>query len=107
MEPPAVDEDPYGSADPAPLPAGAGLVPNVGSAMSLHNGPVVDAVEVVDYSQGICRRSPAGNTGDRMPPVTPTPGVSEAPPTVGILSDPSPAGGLSSLPQRPALYPPT
>ena len=41
-------EDPYGSADPAPLPAGAGLVPNVGSAMSLHNGPVVDAVEAVE-----------------------------------------------------------
>ena len=48
MEPPAVDEDPYGSADPVPLPAGAGLVPNVGSAMSLHNGPVVDAVEAVE-----------------------------------------------------------
>ena len=41
-------EDPYGSADPVPLPAGAGLVPNVGSAMSLHNGPVVDAVEAVE-----------------------------------------------------------
>ena len=48
MEPPAVAEDPYGSADPVPLPAGAGLVPNVGSAMSLHNGPVVDAVEAVE-----------------------------------------------------------
>ena len=48
MELPAVAEDPYGSADPAPLPAGAGLVPIVGSAMSLHNGPVVDAVEVVE-----------------------------------------------------------
>ena len=48
MELPAVAEDPYGSADPAPLPAGAGLVPNVGSAMSLHNGPVVDAVEAVE-----------------------------------------------------------
>ena len=48
MEPPAGAEDPYGSADPAPLPAGAGLVPNVGSAMSLHNGPVVDAVEAVE-----------------------------------------------------------
>ena len=48
MDPPAVAEDPYGSADPAPLPAGAGLVPNVGSAMSLHNGPVVDAVETVE-----------------------------------------------------------
>ena len=48
MELPAVAEDPYGSADPVPLPAGARLVPNVGSAMSLHNGPVVDAVEVVE-----------------------------------------------------------
>ena len=48
MEPPAGAEDPYGSADPAPLPAGAGLVPNVGSAMLLHNGPVVDEVEVVE-----------------------------------------------------------
>ena len=43
-----MDEDPYGSADPALRPAGTGLVPNVGSAMSLHNGPVVDAVEVVE-----------------------------------------------------------
>ena len=41
-------EDPYGSADPAPLQASAGLVPNVGSAMSLHNGPVVDAVEALE-----------------------------------------------------------
>ena len=41
-------EDPYGSANPVPLPAGAGLVPNVGSAMSLHNGPVVDVVEAVE-----------------------------------------------------------
>ena len=48
MEPPAMAEDPYGSTDPAPLPAGAGLVPNVGSAMSLHNGPVLDAVEAVE-----------------------------------------------------------
>ena len=48
MELPAVAEDPYGSADPAPLPADAELVPNVGSAMSLHDGPVVDAVEVVE-----------------------------------------------------------
>ena len=48
MEPPAMDEDPYGSADPAPLPAGAELGPKVGSAMSLHNGPVVDAVEAVE-----------------------------------------------------------
>ena len=48
MDPPAVAEDPYGSADLAPLPAGGGLVPNAGSAMSLHNGPVVDAVETVE-----------------------------------------------------------
>ena len=48
MELPAMAEDPYGSADPVPLPASVGLVPNVGSAMSLHNGPVVDAVEVVE-----------------------------------------------------------
>ena len=41
-------EDPYGSADPVPLPADAELVPNVGSAMSLHDGPAVDAVEVVE-----------------------------------------------------------
>ena len=47
MEPPAVAEDPYGSADPAPLPADAELGPNVGSAISLHDSPVVDAVEVV------------------------------------------------------------
>ena len=47
MELPAVAKDPYGSADPAPLPAGAGLVPNVGSAMSLHDSPAVDAVEAV------------------------------------------------------------
>ena len=48
MELPAVAEDPYGSADPAPLPADAELVPNVGSAMSLHDSPVVGAVEVVE-----------------------------------------------------------
>ena len=48
MELPAVAEDPYGSTDPVPLPADAELVPNVGSAMSLHDGPVVDAVEVVE-----------------------------------------------------------
>ena len=48
MELPAMAEDPYGSADPAPLPADAELVPNVGSAMSLRDGPVVDAVEVVE-----------------------------------------------------------
>ena len=40
--------DPYGSADPAPLPADAELGPNVGSAMSLHDGPAVDAVEAVE-----------------------------------------------------------
>ena len=40
-------EDPYGSGVPAPLPADAELGPNVGSAISLHDGPVVDAVEVV------------------------------------------------------------
>ena len=48
MELPAVAEDPYESTDPAPLPADAELVLNVGSAMSLHDGPVVDAVEVVE-----------------------------------------------------------
>ena len=48
MEPPAVAEDPYGSADPAPLPAYAKLGQNVGSAMSLHDSPAVDAVEVVE-----------------------------------------------------------
>ena len=48
MEPPAMAEDPYGSADLAPLPAGAALVPNVGSAISLHNGTVVDTVEAVE-----------------------------------------------------------
>ena len=96
------DEDPYGSADPAPLPAGAGLVPNVGSAMSLHNGPVVMQLRRWNYSQGICRRSPASNTGDRMPPVTPTPGESEAPLTGGILSDPSRLG--DDHPNRNVLH---
>ena len=48
MEPPAMDEDPYGSADQVPPPADAELGPNVGSAISLHNGPVVDAVEAVE-----------------------------------------------------------
>ena len=43
-----MDEDPYGSADPAPLPAGAELGPKVGSAISLHDSPVVDAVEAVE-----------------------------------------------------------
>ena len=38
--------DPYGNADPVP-PPDAELGPNVGSAISLHDGPVVDAVEVV------------------------------------------------------------
>ena len=55
-----------------------------------------------NYSQGICRRSPAGNTGDRMPPMTLTPGVSEAPLPVGILSDPSPAGDYH--PSRNVLH---
>ena len=44
MEPPAVARDPYGGADPA---SDAELGPNVESAISLHDGPVVDAVEVV------------------------------------------------------------
>ena len=48
MEPPAVDEDSYGSTDPAPPPADAELGPNVGSAISLHDSPVVDAVEAVE-----------------------------------------------------------
>ena len=48
MELPAMAEDPYGSADPAPLPADAELGQNVGSAMSLHDSPAVDAVEVVE-----------------------------------------------------------
>ena len=39
--------DPYGGADPVPLPADAELGPNVGSAMSLHDCPAVDAVEAV------------------------------------------------------------
>ena len=107
MELPAVAEDPYGSADPAPLPAGARLVPNVGSAISLHNGPVVEQLRWWNNSQGIDKQSPAGNTGDRMPPVTPTPGVSESPLPVGILPGPSLAWGLSSPPQRPVPYPPT
>ena len=51
-----MDEDPYGSADPAPLPAGAELGPKVGSAISLHNGPVVDAVEAVE----LVSKQPAG-----------------------------------------------
>ena len=46
MEPPAVARDPYGNTDPAP-PPDAELGPNVGLAISLHDGPVVDAVEVV------------------------------------------------------------
>ena len=40
-------EGPYGSAIPVPLPADAELGPDVGSVISLHDGPVVDAVEVV------------------------------------------------------------
>ena len=51
-----MDEDPYGSADPAPLPAGAELGPKVGSAISLHDSPVVDAVE----SGGTSLQAPAG-----------------------------------------------
>ena len=47
MELPAVARDPYGGADPAPSLADAELGPNVGSAISLHDGPVVDAVEAV------------------------------------------------------------
>ena len=48
MEPPTGAEDLHGSAIPAPLPADAELGPYVGSAISLHDGPVVDAVEVVE-----------------------------------------------------------
>ena len=47
MEPPAVAGDPYGGADLVPPPANAELGPNVGSAISLHDSPAVDAVEVV------------------------------------------------------------
>ena len=47
MESPAMAEGPYGSTDPVPLPADAELGPNVGSAMSLHDIPAVDAVETV------------------------------------------------------------
>ena len=47
MESPAVAEGPYGSTDPAPLLADAELGQNVGSAMSLHDSPAVDAVETV------------------------------------------------------------
>ena len=39
--------DPYGGADLSPSPADAELGPNVGSAISLHDSPVVDAVEAV------------------------------------------------------------
>ena len=55
-------------------------------------------------SQGIGRRIPAGNTGDKMPPVTPTPGVSESLLPAGRLPGSSLAGGLSSRPQRPVLF---
>ena len=48
MELPAVDGDPCGGADPVPPPADAELGPNVGSAMSLHDCPAVDAVEAVE-----------------------------------------------------------
>ena len=47
MEPTAVAGDPYGGADPAPSPADAKFGPNVGSAISLHDIVVVDAVEAV------------------------------------------------------------
>ena len=77
MEPPAVARDPYGGADLMPPPADAELGPNVGSAMSLHDCLAVDAVEAVKEPQGIGRQIPAGNTGDKMSPVTPTPGLSE------------------------------
>ena len=69
--------DPYGGDDPVPPPADAELGPNVGSAMSLHDCPAVDAVEAGKNPQGIGRQIPAGNTGDKMSPVTPTPGLSE------------------------------
>ena len=69
--------DPYGGADPVPPPADAEFGPNVGSAISLHDSPVVDAVEAVKEPQDIGSRIPAGNTGDKMSPVTPTPGLSE------------------------------
>ena len=55
-----------------------------------------------NYSPGICRRNPEGNTGDRMPPVTPTPGESEAPLNEGILSDPSRLG--DDHPNRNVLH---
>ena len=48
MEPPAVADDPYGSAVPAPLPADAVLGLYIGFATSLHDSPVVDAVGVVE-----------------------------------------------------------
>ena len=48
MELPAVAGDPCGGADPVPPPANAELGPNVGSAMSLHDRPAVDAVEAVE-----------------------------------------------------------
>ena len=40
--------DPCGGANPVPPPADAELGPNVGSAMSLHDCPAVDAVEAVE-----------------------------------------------------------
>ena len=56
------------------------------------------------HHQGTCKRSPADSTGDKMPPVTPPPRVSEAPLRLEIFSGPSLAGELSTLPRRPALY---
>ena len=47
MEPPAMAGDPYGGANPVPSPVDAEFGPNVGSAISLHDSPVVDAVEAV------------------------------------------------------------
>ena len=55
--------------------------------------------------QGIGRRILAGNTGDKMSPVTPTPGVSEPLLSAGRLSGLSLAEGLSSRPPRPVLSP--
>ena len=56
--------------------------------------------------QGIGRRIPAGNTGDKMSPVTPTPGLSEPLLPAGRLSGSSLAEGLSSRPPHPVLSPP-
>ena len=56
--------------------------------------------------QGIGRPIPAGNTGDKMSPVTLTPGVSEPLLSAGRLSGSSLAEGLSSWLPRPVLTPP-